>query len=73
MLKCSIAKVLVRRVTFYGDVLPVSFCGVFGKRGIVEFFKITIILLILFRLCFNTQLLGAVRTIPNTFVITTFL
>lgn len=67
------AKVLVQRVTFCRDVLPVPFCGVFGMRRIggrlelnsfLFFFvlmKTIIIFLILFELCFNTQLLGGVE------------
>ena len=66
--------------TSYGNVRLDPFCGAFGKKGIVEFLKIDIILLILFGLWYNilfglwynTQLLGGVRITPNTFVIIAF-
>lgn len=42
-------------------------------REIVEFFKISLILLIHFGLQFSTQLLDGVLITPNTSVITAFL
>lgn len=38
----------------YGDVLLGLFCGTSGRKGIVEFFKISMPLFILFGLLFNT-------------------
>ena len=72
-LKGSTLEVIARKETSYGDVLSSLFCGAFGKKGTVEFFKIAIILLILFGLCCNTQPLGEVWITPNTFVIVAFL
>ena len=70
--KVSISEVIVQKKAFCGVVLLFPFV-VYLERGIVEFFKTIIILLILFGLSFNTQLLGGVWTTPNTFVITAFL
>ena len=53
-LKGSTLEPIGRKETSYGDVLLGLFCGAFGKKGIVEFLKIAIILLILFGLCCNT-------------------
>ena len=72
-LKGSTLEVIARKEISHGDMLPGPFCGAFGKKGIVEFLKIAIILLILFGLYYNTQLLGGVRITPNTFVIIAFL
>ena len=71
-LKVSILEVIAQKETSYGNVRLDPFCGAFGKKGIVEFLKIDIILLILFGLWYNTQLLGGVRITPNTFVIIAF-
>ena len=71
-LKDSTLQVIAQKETSYGNVRLAPFCGAFGKKWIVEFFKIAIILLILFELCCNTQLLGGVRITPNTFVIIAF-
>ena len=49
-LKGSTLEVIARKETSYGDVLPSLFCSAFGKKRIVEFLKIAIILLILFGL-----------------------
>ena len=71
-LKGSTLEVIARKETSYGDVLLGPFSGAFGKKGIVEFLKIAIILLILFGLCCNSQLLGGVQITPNTFLIISF-
>ena len=72
-LKVSILEVTAQRETSYGNVRRVPFSGAFGKKGIAEFLKIDLILLILFGLWFNTQPLGGVRITPNAFVIIAFL
>ena len=72
-MKGSTLEVIAEKETSYGDVLLGPFCGAFGKKGIAEFLKIDLILLILFGLWFNTQPLGGVRITPNTFVIIAFL
>ena len=72
-LKVLILEVTALKETSYGNVRRVPFCGAFGKKGIAEFLKIDLILLILFGLWFNTQPLGGVRITPNTFVIIAFL
>ena len=53
-LKDSTLEVIAQKETSYENVWLGPFCGAFGKKGIVEFLKIAIILLILFGLCCNT-------------------
>ena len=72
-LKDSILKLSVRKGVSFGDAPRTRFCGVFWMREIVEFFKISLILLIHFGLQFSTQLLDGVLITPNTSVITAFL
>lgn len=44
----------------------------FGKEGIIEFFKISMLLLILFGHWFNIQPFGGAQISPNSFVLIAF-
>ena len=57
----------------FGAALPGCFYGIFGRRGIVEFLKISLLLVILFGFLCSIQPLGGVQITLNSFVTTVFL